>query len=90
MGCSRGDCWPEVCVPAAEGLFKRTVQDVDSDGEKRLDGKPVPAHLLFLDHPFGDNLVNGGLNPSYRNRLISSIALAVIRQGVSIRIQILQ
>ena len=77
-------------MPRSEDLFKSIVQDVDSHREKRLNGVPIPAHLLLLDHPFCDDLIHRGLNPSRLNRLLGPVSLAVIWQGVPVRTQILQ
>ena len=51
-----------------------------SQGKKRLNGEPVPAHLLLLDHSSCDDFIDCGLDPSCGNRLIGPVALAVIRQ----------
>jgi hypothetical protein len=71
---------PEAGVPSAEGLFQRGIQYMHSHSEKRLNGEPVPTHLLLLDHSFCDDLIDCGFDPSCGDRLISSVALAVIRQ----------
>ena len=57
-------------------MFERVIQDLDAYSEKRLNGESVPAHLLLFGHVSCDDLGHRGLNPSRRNRLIRSKALA--------------
>ena len=71
---------PEAGVPDAKGLFQGCIQYMHSQGRKRLNGEPVPAHLLLLDHSFCDDFVDHGFDPSCGNRLIGTETLAVIRQ----------
>ena len=49
-------------MPGAEGLFQRGIQYMHSHGKKRLNGEPVPAHLLLLDHSFCDDLIDCGFD----------------------------
>jgi hypothetical protein len=48
----------------AECILQGSVENVDSDIQKRLDGMSVPPHLLTFRHPFGDDFVDGRLGQS--------------------------
>ena len=53
---------PKAFVPMAECVFQGAIEHLNANVEKALDGVPVPSHLLFLHHPFHDNLVDSGLD----------------------------
>jgi len=46
-------------MPRPERLLKRAVEYRHTHGEERLDRLAVPSHLLFLNHPLGDDLIHG-------------------------------
>ena len=46
----------------AEGMLKRVVQHRDANVEKGLHSCSVPAHLLFLVHALGHDLVHRTLD----------------------------
>jgi hypothetical protein len=56
----------------AEGILERLVQHRSTNVEKGLHGRPVPAHLLFLVHTLGHDLVHRTLNKRRRDRLAAS------------------
>jgi hypothetical protein len=43
----------------AEGFLERVVQRGGTNVEEGLHARPVPAHLLFLAHTLGHDLVDG-------------------------------
>jgi hypothetical protein len=52
-----------------EGVRESIVQHGGTDIEKGPHGRPVPAHLLFLVHALGHNLVDRTFNERRRDRL---------------------
>ena len=53
----------------AEGILERLVQHGGTHVEEGLHGRPVPAHLLFLVHAPGHDLVDCALDEGGRDRL---------------------
>jgi hypothetical protein len=49
---------------------------------------PVPSHLLFLDHPFRDNLIDRRLDKPSRDPLPGAVPLAVVGHGICVQFQI--
>lgn len=49
-------------VPMTECVFQSAIEHLNGNVEKALNGVPVPSHLLFLHHPFRDNLIDCGLD----------------------------
>jgi len=43
-----------------------------------------PSHLLLLDHPLGDELVDRGLDERGGDSFLASIPLAVVRDGAAV------
>ncbi len=43
-----------------ECIFQGGVENMNTDVQDRLDGVPVPSHLLLLHHPFRDNFLLKG------------------------------
>src|SRR5450631_2431392 len=37
-----------------------------------------PPHLLLFDHPFGDQLIDGGFNEPRRDPFLAAIPLAIV------------
>jgi hypothetical protein len=60
----RAEAW----IATTEGVLERIVQHRCSHVEDGLHRRPVPAHLLFLVHAFGDDLVDSALNERGRDR----------------------
>jgi hypothetical protein len=60
------------------------VQDVDSNLEQKMGTALRPAHLLFLDEPFGDDLIDRRLGEAGRYALATTIPLAVVHDGVGV------
>jgi hypothetical protein len=54
----------EADVPRAKDLLQRGIQHLHSHSKKRLNGEPVPTHLLLPNHSFCDGLVDCGFDPS--------------------------
>ena len=53
----------------AEGILERVIQDRGANVEKGLHGRPVPAHLLFLIHALGHDLIDRTLDERRGDRL---------------------
>jgi hypothetical protein len=49
----------EVGVPAVEVVGEVVVEDSGADLEQQVGSAGCPAHLLFFDHAFADDLVDG-------------------------------
>ena len=71
---SQNESW----VPALEGAVEIVVEDLGADLEQEVRSAGCPAHLLFLDHPFADDLVHGGVDERVGDRLAAAVALAVV------------
>src|SRR5216683_3766011 len=65
-------------VPAMEGVGEVVVQDACADLEQQVSASGCPAHLLLLDHPLADDLVDGGLDERARDGFARSEAFAVV------------
>src|ERR1700722_4938797 len=61
-------CGAEAWIATTEGVLERIVQHRCSHVEEGLHRRPVPAHLLFLVHAFGDDLVDRILHERGRDR----------------------
>ncbi len=80
--------WPEILVPVPECVFQCAIEDVDADFEKTLNGMAVPSHLLLLRHAFSNDLVDGRLGKAGRDPQTPTVALAVVRHGISVELQV--
>ena len=78
----------EVRIPPPERTLKGAVQNGGPDIEERLHCPPVPAHLLLLDHPARDDLIDRAFDKRGRNGLAAPAAGAIIHQGSLVRFQI--
>jgi hypothetical protein len=58
----------EAGIATTEGVLERIVQRCCSHVEEGLHRRPVPAHLLFFVHAFGDDLVDRTLHERGRDR----------------------
>jgi hypothetical protein len=58
----------EAGIAMTEGVLERIVQHRCSHVEEGLHGRSVPAHLLFLVHALGDDLVDRTLHERGRDR----------------------
>ena len=61
----------EAGIAMAEGFLKRVVQRGGTNVEEGLHARPVPAHLLFLVHTLGHDLVDRTLDERRGDRLIA-------------------
>jgi hypothetical protein len=59
----------EAWITMAEGILECVIQHRGTNVEKGLHGRPVPAHLLFLIHALGHDLVDRTLDERRRDRL---------------------
>src|SRR3954454_9668868 len=66
----------------AEGILERVVQHGSTHVEEGLHGRPVPAHLLFLVHALGHDLVDRTLDEGRRDRLIPSTSGSIMHQHI--------
>jgi hypothetical protein len=64
----------------AESILECVIRHRGTDVEKGLHGRPVPAHLLFLVHAFGGDLVDRTLNERRRDRLTPSTSGGIMQQ----------
>ena len=73
-----------------EGVFERIVQHGCSHVEEGLHRRPVPAHLLFLVHTLGHDLVDRTLHKSGRDRLAASAPGSVMHQRTLVPLEVAQ
>src|ERR1700759_3544337 len=69
-------------ITMAKGILERLVQHRSANIEKGLHGGPVPAHLLFLVHSLGHDLVDRALNECRRDRLTTPAPGSIMHQHV--------
>ncbi len=62
-------------VPAVEVLGEVVVEDPGADLEKQVRAARGASHLLFLDHAFADDLVDGRLGELGGDGLASAVTL---------------
>ena len=80
---ARGDwggvgCSAEAGVPAVEVVGELVVEDAGADLQQQVGAAGCPAHLLFLDHAFADDLVDRGLGERGGDGLAGAVAFAVV------------
>ena len=71
-----------------EGGRERIVQHRCPHVEEGLHRCPVPAHLLFPVHPFGDDLVDRTLHESGRDRLAAPVPGGVMDQRSLVSLEV--
>jgi hypothetical protein len=54
--------------PLTECIFQSAIEHMNANVEKALNGVPVPSHLLFLHHPFRDDLIDSRLDEAVEIR----------------------
>ena len=69
----------EAGVPAAEVVGEVVIEHPGTDLEEQVRTTWAPAHLLFFDHAFADDLVDRGLDECGGDDLTGPTALAVVR-----------
>ena len=74
----------------AEGILECVIQHRGADVEKGLHSRPVPAHLLFLVHALGDNLVDRTLDERRRDRFTIPAPGSVMHQRTLVSFEIAQ
>src|SRR3954453_2100245 len=72
----------------AEGILERVIQHRSTNVEEGLHGHPVPAHLLFLVHAFGHDLVDRTLNERCRYRLPTSAPGSIVHQHILVALEV--
>jgi hypothetical protein len=77
-------CPAEAWVPAVEVASELVVEDAGADLEQEVGAAGCPAHLLFLDHAFGDDLVDRGLCERGGDGLASTVAFPVVGDPVGV------
>jgi hypothetical protein len=68
----------------AEGILECVIQHRYTNVEKRLHGRPVPAHLLFLIHALGHDLIDRTLDERSRDRLTRKLMSSVCKSMSSL------
>src|SRR5215212_6150622 len=79
---------PEARIAMAEGILERLVQHSSTNVETGLHGRSVPAHLLFLVHALGHDLVDRTLDERRRDRLTPSTPGGVMHQHVLVALEV--
>src|SRR4051812_44130917 len=79
---------PEARITMAEGILERLVQHRSTNVEEGLHGHPVPAHLLFLVHALGHDLVDRTFDKRRRDRLATSTPGSVVHQHVLVALEV--
>ena len=79
---------PEASVPMPECIFQCAVENMNANVQERLDGVPVPSHLLLLCHAFRNDLVDCRFDKTGRDPQPITIATPVIGHRISIRFQV--
>ena len=72
----------------AEGILERLIQHGSTNVEKGLHGRPVPAHLLFLVHALGHDLIDRTLDERRGDRLTASTPGGVMHQHVLVALEV--
>src|SRR3954449_10968986 len=78
----------EAWITMAKGILERLVQHRGTNVEEGLHGRPVPAHLLFLVHALGHDLVDRTLNERRRDRLTPSTPGSIMHQHVLVALKV--
>src|SRR3954471_20078812 len=74
----------------AKGILERLVQHRNTNVEEGLHGRPVPAHLLFLVHALGHDLIDRTLHERRRDRLTAPAPWCIRNQPVLVALEISQ
>jgi hypothetical protein len=72
----------------AEGILECVIRHRGTDVEKGLHGRPVPAHLLFLVHALGHDLVDCTLDERRRDRLTPSTSGGIMQQHLLVALEV--
>ena len=72
----------------AKGILERIAQYGGANLEKGLHGRPVPAHLLFLIHALGHDLIDRTLDERSRDRLTLSTPGSIMHQQVLVALEV--
>src|SRR3954465_165003 len=78
----------EAWITMAKGILERAVQHRGTHVEEGLHGRPVPAHLLFLVHALGHDLVDRTLDECRRDRLIPSPPGSIMHQHILVALEV--
>jgi hypothetical protein len=78
----------EAGIAIAEGFLERVVQRGGTNVEEGLHARPVPAHLLFLVHTLGHDLVDRTLDERRGDRLIAPSPGSVVHQRVLVALEV--
>lgn len=68
---------PKALLPMTECIFQRGVESMNADIEKRLDGVPVPSHLLLLYHALRNDLVDYRFDEASRDLQPITVTISV-------------
>jgi hypothetical protein len=79
---------PEAGITMAEGVLERVVQHRSANIEEGLHGRLVSAHLLFLVHALGHDLVDRTFNERRRDRLATSTPGCIVHQHVLVALDV--
>jgi hypothetical protein len=79
---------PKAWKTMAEGILECVIQHCGANVEKGLHGRPVPAHLLFLIHSLGRDLIDRTLDERSRDRLTPSTPGSIMHQHVLVALEV--
>jgi hypothetical protein len=71
-----------------EGILECVVRHCGAIVDKRLHGRPVPAHLLFLIHALGHDLVDRNLDERRRDWLTPSTPGSIMHRHVLVALEV--
>jgi hypothetical protein len=74
----------EAGIPAVKVGSQFVVEDAGADLEEEVGSAWGPAHLLFLDHAFADDLVHGGLDEGAGDGLPGAVVFPVVGDPVGV------
>jgi hypothetical protein len=63
----------------AECIFQGGVENIDADVEERLDGVPVPSHLLLLHHALRKDLVDCRCDEASRDSQPIAVTISLFK-----------
>ena len=83
-------CWAETWIATTEDVLEGIVQHRCSHVEEGLHRRPVPAHLLFLVHALGDDLVDRTRHKGGRDRFAIAASGGVMHQRSLVPLEVSQ
>jgi hypothetical protein len=77
-------------MPSHEIASEPLVQNPNSDVQRLIRTSGRPPHLLPLDQPFADHLVDGRFHKSGRDQLAMSATIRVVRNRVQVGFEVVR